>query len=51
MDVSENKARLRAELRAHRDAFVSNLDLQGRTLAFRTPPSPLKALIERPASP
>lgn len=47
MDVSENKARLRAELRARRDAFVSGLDAQGRIFAFRTPPSPLKALIER----
>lgn len=47
MDVSEDKARLRAELRARRDAFVATMDLAGRTFAFRTPPSPLKALIER----
>ena len=45
MDASEDKARLRAELRARRDAFVAGLDSAERAFAFRTPPTPLRALI------
>lgn len=47
MDVSDDKARLRAELRARRDGFVAGMDVAGRTFAFRAPPSPLRELIER----
>ena len=47
MEVVEEKARLRAELRARRDAFSADLDSVARTLAFRAPPTPLRALIEQ----
>jgi 5-formyltetrahydrofolate cyclo-ligase len=45
MDVIEDKARLRTELRARRDEFVASLDSAARLFAFRAPPTPLKALI------
>lgn len=47
MDGAELKARLRAELRARRDAFAAGLDSRAKALAFRTPPTPLRALIEQ----
>jgi 5-formyltetrahydrofolate cyclo-ligase len=47
MDVTDWKVRLRAELRVRRDAAVEALDPLARALAFRTAPTPLKALIER----
>jgi 5-formyltetrahydrofolate cyclo-ligase len=46
MDSTELKVRMRAELRARRDALAADLDSTARLLAFRTPPTPLKALIE-----
>lgn len=49
MDVAELKTKLRAELRTRRDAFVAEFDSVARHLAFRTVPTPLKALIERAA--
>lgn len=47
MDVSEWKAGLRAELRVRRDAAVDRLDPIAKRLAFRTAPTPLKALFEQ----
>lgn len=47
MDVTEWKTRLRAELRPRRDAAFEALDPMTRRLAFRTAPTPLKALFER----
>jgi 5-formyltetrahydrofolate cyclo-ligase len=47
MDVADEKAALRTELRARRDAHVATLDATARLFAFRAPPTPLKALIER----
>jgi 5-formyltetrahydrofolate cyclo-ligase len=47
MDQEDIKASMRAAMRARRDAFVAQLDPQACALAFRVPPSPLKALIER----
>jgi 5-formyltetrahydrofolate cyclo-ligase len=49
MDMADDKARLRTELRARRDGFVAELDARGRAFAFRTPPSPLRALIDTAA--
>lgn len=46
MDVTDLKAQLRAELRARRDEFFAGLDSGVRALAFRAPPTPLKALID-----
>lgn len=40
------KSGLRREMRARRDGFVVGLDPQSATLAFRTPPGPLRALID-----
>lgn len=47
MDVIEIKVQLRSELRARRDAWVAELGPAARTLSFRAPPTPLRALIER----
>lgn len=47
MDQDDLKARMRTAMRTRRDAFVAQLDAQASTLAFRVPPSPLKALIAR----
>lgn len=47
MDMSEEKARLRTELRARRDAMVAGLDSAAALFAFRVAPSPLRELIER----
>lgn len=47
MEVGEWKAKLRAELRAHRDTACAALDPLARRLAFRVAPTPLKTLIER----
>jgi len=47
MDQAEMKARLRAELRTRRDRLVASLDSITSQLAFRTPPTPLRALIEQ----
>ncbi|NNM76562.1 5-formyltetrahydrofolate cyclo-ligase [Sphingomonas sp. ID1715] len=44
MEPEELKPRLRAELRARRDAFVAGLDAGGRAFAFRRAPTPLQAL-------
>lgn len=46
MEADDEKARLRAILRTGRDAMVDALDPLSRRLAFRTPPTPLRALIE-----
>jgi 5-formyltetrahydrofolate cyclo-ligase len=46
MDQAEHKKRLREALRIKRDAFVADLDSAARLLAFRAPPTPLRALIE-----
>ena len=46
MDGSEVKVRLRAELKARRDALLAGLDAPGRCFAFRRVPSPLQALID-----
>lgn len=46
MDVGDWKGRLRAELRARRDATFAALDPIARRIAFRTAPTPLKMLIE-----
>lgn len=47
MDQETIKATMRAAMRRRRDAYVAQLDAQARALAFRVPPSPLKALIAR----
>lgn len=47
MDSTDLKAQLRPALRARRDELVAGLDPAARLLAFRTPPTPLRALIER----
>ena len=47
MDWTEAKIELRNELRARRDAFFAGLDSAALRLAFRTPPTPLKELIDR----
>ena len=44
MEPDELKLKLRAELRARRDALVEALDASGATLAFRRAPMPLQAL-------
>lgn len=46
MDSTEIKAQLRADLRARRDAMFDALDPAGRMFAFRTPPTPLRMLID-----
>ena len=47
MEVTEDKARLRAALRAKREAQVAGLDSAARLFAFRAPPTPLRQLIDR----
>ena len=47
MDVTEEKARLRTELRARRDAMAAGLDSAARLFAFHAPPTPLRALMEQ----
>ncbi|HEV2569031.1 5-formyltetrahydrofolate cyclo-ligase [Sphingomonas sp.] len=44
MEPDELKPRLRAELRARRDALVAGLDTAGQAFDFRRAPTPLKAL-------
>jgi 5-formyltetrahydrofolate cyclo-ligase len=46
MEMADLKVQMRAALRARRDAFVGDLDSAAKVLAFRTPPTPLRALIE-----
>lgn len=46
MDLTEHKAQLRTELRARRDTMVADLDSAARLFAFRTPPTPLRVLID-----
>lgn len=46
MEGVELKAAMRAAVRERRAAWVAALDAQARALAFRTPPTPLRALIE-----
>lgn len=47
MEMTDEKARLRTELRARRDAMVAALDSAASLFAFRVPPAPLRDLIER----
>lgn len=47
MEADEAKAQLRRMLRARRDDFVAELDALSRRLAFRAPPTPLRAMIEQ----
>lgn len=47
MEPGDDKDQLRAELRARRGAMSAGLDSAARLFAFRTPPTPLRALIER----
>jgi 5-formyltetrahydrofolate cyclo-ligase len=44
MEPADIKTKLRAELRARRDALVTGLDAGGRKFAFRRAPTPLQAL-------
>jgi 5-formyltetrahydrofolate cyclo-ligase len=44
MEPEELKPKLRAELRARRDALVEGLDAGGRNFAFRRAPTPLQGL-------
>lgn len=44
MELDELKPKMRAELRARRDALATALDPAGRALAFRRAPTPLQTL-------
>lgn len=47
MDTEELKARLRADMRTRRDAHAASLPPEARALAFRTLPTPFRALVEQ----
>lgn len=45
MDMEARKSALRAEMRARRDAHVNSLPEPAKALAFRAPPTPLRAAL------